>query len=113
MPTIVDIDGTLLRNGTTPIQKVIDYVNALHGSILIVTGRPRSDRSKTIAALKAAGLRYTRLIMSPYSPTQTLKHKAEQAKKLAGIAKLAIDNDPEARKIYQEAGIRTKDPARI
>ena len=30
MATIVDIDDTLLRNGTQPIKRVIDYINKIH-----------------------------------------------------------------------------------
>ena len=44
MATIVDIDDTLLRNGSQPIKRVIDYVNALPGKIIIVTGRNKSER---------------------------------------------------------------------
>ena len=63
MATIVDIDDTLLRYGTRPIRRVIDYVNALPGSIIIVTGRPNSQRAETVRALRAAGVKYSRLIM--------------------------------------------------
>jgi len=112
MPVIVDIDGTLLRNGTEPIQRVINYVNALPGEKWIVTGRVASTKRETVKALDAAGVKYTRLFMNPYSTQDTLKWKREVAKTARG-AELAIDNDPSARAIYSEAGIKTKDPATI
>lgn len=113
MATIVDIDDTLLRNGTQPIQRVIDYVNALPGSIIIVTGRPNSTRSETVKALRAAGVKYSRLIMNPYSTKESNKHKAEVARRLKSTVTLAIDNDAGARAAYSKEGIPTKNPASL
>ena len=113
MATIVDIDDTLLRNGTQPIRRVIDYVNALPGKIIIVTGRPASTRAKTVAALHAAGVRYSRLIMNPYGTHDSNKHKGEVARRLKGSVNLAIDNDAGARAAYSKEGIKTKDPASL
>lgn len=113
MATIVDIDDTLLRYGTRPIQRVIDYVNALPGSIIIVTGRPNSQRSETVRALRAAGVKYSRLIMNPYSTRESNKHKAEVARRLKSSVTLAIDNDEGARAAYSKEGIATKDPATL
>ena len=113
MATIVDIDDTLLRNGTQPIKHVIDYVNGLKGEIYIVTGRPESMRDKTISALHAAGVRYSRLIMNPYGTKDSNKHKAEVASKLNAKVSLAIDNDAGARAAYSKFGIPTKDPATV
>lgn len=113
MATIVDIDDTLLRNGTQPIQRVIDYVNALPGAIIIVTGRPASRRTETVRALRAAGVRYSRLIMNPYSTQESNKHKGEVARRLSSQVDLAIDNDEGARAAYRSAGISAKDPATL
>jgi hypothetical protein len=111
--TIVDIDDTLLRNGTQPIRRVIDYINALPGSIIIVTGRPRSQRKETIAALRAAGVHYSRLIMNPGSTKDTAKYKYETGIKLRSSVSLAIDNDATMRAAYEKAGIKTQDPATL
>jgi hydroxymethylpyrimidine pyrophosphatase-like HAD family hydrolase len=113
MATIVDIDDTLLRNGTQPIKRVIEYVNSLPGAIYIVTGRPASTRRQTVSALRAAGVRYSRLIMNPYGTKDSNKHKSEVAQKLKGQVSLAIDNDSGARAAYSRAGIKTKDPATL
>ena len=113
MAIIVDIDDTLLRNGDQPIQRVIDYVNALPGAKYIVTGRPESTKSQTIRELKSAGVRYSRLYMNPYSTSNSNKHKAEVAQKLKGKITLAIENNPEQRAIYSRYGIKTLDPSTI
>lgn len=113
MATICDIDDTLLRNGNQPIQRVIDYVNALPGSLILVTGRNESDRKKTVAALKSAGVRYSRLIMNPGSSADTAKYKYEVGLKLKGSVNLAIDNNATMRDAYKKAGIKTMNPADI
>lgn len=113
MATIVDIDDTLLRNGTQPIRRTIEYVNSLPGAIYIVTGRPVSTRAKTVEALRAAGVKYSRLIMNPYGTKDSNKHKAEVARRLRGSVDLAIDNDAGARAAYAKEGIKTKNPASL
>ena len=113
MSTIVDIDGTLLRNGNQPIQRVIDYVNALPGSLIIVTGRNESQRKETVSALRSAGVKYSRLIMNPGSSAETAKYKYEVGKKLRTQVTLAIDNNATMRAAYAKAGIPTKDPAHL
>jgi hydroxymethylpyrimidine pyrophosphatase-like HAD family hydrolase len=113
MATIVDIDGTLLRNGTQPIQRVIDYVNALPGSLIIVTGRNKSQRKETVKALHDAGVKYSRLIMNPGSSSETADYKYKVGMSLKGSVNLAIDNNPEMRAAYAKAGIKTMDPAHL
>jgi len=113
LSTIVDIDGTLLRNGNQPIKRVIEYVNSLPGSIIIVTGRPQSARKETVAALRNAGVKYSRLIMNPGSSAETAKYKYEVGKRLRSQVSLAIDNNPTMRAAYAKAGIPTKDPAHL
>jgi len=109
---ICDIDDTLLRNGTQPIRHVIDYLDSLPGEKVIVTGRPDSQRNNTVKALRAAGVKYSRLLMNPYGTRDSNKWKAEAAKHLR-TATLAIDNDSGARAAYANEGIPTKDPATI
>jgi hydroxymethylpyrimidine pyrophosphatase-like HAD family hydrolase len=113
MATICDIDDTLLRNGTQPIQRVIDYVNALPGAVIIVTGRNVSDRKNTVKALRAAGVKYSRLIMNPGSSSQTEEFKYDVGKRLKGSVNLAIDNNATMRAAYAKSGIKTMDPADI
>lgn len=106
---IVDIDDTLLRNGTQPIKKTIDYVNSLKTRVIVVTGRERSQRAETVTALKNAGVKYNSLLMNPYSYKESNKWKAECANKLHG-ATLAIDDNPGARTAYSKEGIKAIHP---
>ena len=113
MATIVDIDDTLLRNGTQPIQRTIEYLKTLKGPIYIVTGRSPKQRSETVRALRAAGVRYSALYMNP-GPMSDNEYKGEMGKKLkARGATLAIENNPDARAAYNRAGLATKDPAAL
>lgn len=109
MSVIVDIDNTLLRNGTQPIQRTIEYLKTLKGSKIIVTGRPESQRKETVAALNNAGIKYSRLIMNPYDYKQSNRHKAEVAARLKGVT-LAIDDNAGARAAYSKAGIKAVHP---
>lgn len=114
MATIIcDIDDTLLRNGTQPIRSTIDWLNS-HSSynVVIVTGRPASTRAKTVAALKAAGVKYDSLHMNPYSTSESNKWKAEMARKYHN-AVLAIDNDGGARRAYSAEGIKSIHPNKL
>lgn len=106
---ICDIDNTLLRNGTQPIQKTIDYINSLKTRVIIVTGREKNQRSETIDALKAAGVKYSSLLMNPYSYKESNRWKAETAEKLKE-ATLAIDDNAGARSAYSKAGIKAIHP---
>lgn len=111
MATIVDIDDTLLRNGTQPIQRTIDYLKTLQGPIYIVTGRNPKQKAETVRALRSAGVRYSRLYMNP-GPLSDNEYKYETAKRLNGVT-LAIENNPEARAGYRRAGLKTLDPAKL
>ena len=113
MATIVDIDDTLLRNGTQPIQRTIEYIKTLKGPIYIVTGRSPKQRIETVKALRSAGVRYSALYMNP-GPMSDNEYKGEMGKKLkARGATLAIENNPDARAAYNRAGLSTKDPATL
>ena len=106
---ICDIDNTLLRNGTQPIKKTIDYINSLKTRVVIVTGREKRQRTETVDALRAAGVKYSSLLMNPYSYKESNKWKAEVAEKLKE-ATLAIDDNPGARAAYSKAGIKAIHP---
>lgn len=106
---ICDIDDTIVRAGKYPIQKTIDYVNSLKTKVIIVTGRERKDRSETEAILSKIGIKYSSLLMNPYSFKQSNKWKAECANKLHD-ATLAIDDNAGARKAYEAEGIKAIHP---
>ena len=114
---IVDIDDTLLRNGSQPIRSTIDWVNerAKDYNIILVTGRPESTREKTIRDLKNAGVRYNRLVMNPGSSRQSDEFKAQAAKRIKSQTRVvvAIDNSDGARAAYRGAGIKTASPSSL
>jgi ribonucleotide monophosphatase NagD (HAD superfamily) len=107
---ISDIDGTLLRNGIYPIKKVIAHVNAMR-PVVLITGRPEKERHKTVMALQAAGVKYTKLLMAP-NDQPGIQSKILHAKALKGVT-LAIDNDAMVRAGYEHLGIKTVDPSSI
>jgi len=114
---IVDIDDTLLRNGTQPIKSTIDWINerAKNYTIIVVTGRPESTRERTVRALREAGVKYNRLVMNTGSTQQSNRFKAETAKKIKSQVRvvLAIDNDEGARSAYRNAGFKTASPSSL
>lgn len=113
---IVDIDNTIIRNGIYPIKKMIDYVNELAktNKIYIITGRPESDRSKTTETLKKSGIKYNRLMMNNIGNNKEsqLESKRKHAKSIKEKVILAIDDNPKARNVYKEIGIKTKSPVK-
>lgn len=109
---ICDIDNTLLRNGTQPIQRTIDYINSLNTRVIVVTGRERSQRAETVRALREAGVKYSSLLMNPYSYKESNRWKAETAEKLKE-ATLAIDDNAGARAAYSKAGIKAIHPSDV
>lgn len=113
---IVDIDNTIIKNGIYPIKKMIDYVNELAktNKIYIITGRPESDRSETTKTLKKAGVKYNRLMMNNIGNNKEsqLESKRKHAQSIKEKVMLAIDDNPKARNVYKEIGIKTKSPVK-
>ena len=113
---IVDIDGTLIAGGSG-IQKNVDYVNSLYPDyyIYIVTGRPESDQEKTMQELADAGVQFNDIQFNEDMSISTPEYKKQTAADILeeNSVKLAIDNDPAARRAYASLGIATKDPKTI
>jgi hypothetical protein len=113
MSIIVDIDGTMLFHGKSPIKRVIDYVNS-QGIVYVITARPESRRPETVTALKNAGVHYNRLLMNSVGPSHKdgLESKRRHAKSLSGITE-AIDNDADVRRMYESLGLKAVNPSSI
>ena len=110
---ILDIDDTLIHMGE-PMDRVINYVNALEGRKLIITGRLSSQREETIKQLDDAGVNYTALFMKDEDiATSTWKGKVAERLLARYNITLAIDNDANNRRAFSELGIETLDPANI
>jgi len=61
---VVDIDGTLLADGSRPIEDVITVVNGSEYPVILLTGRKETSREETVQHLSDAGVGYVRLIMN-------------------------------------------------
>ena len=97
---VVDIDDTLLRDGTEPMQEVIDAVNAAEYPVFILTGRRPIDRDKTVEQLQNAGVNYERLIMNSgeIDVDSVAAYKADAITQLMSegyTVDAFIDNQPE------------------
>lgn len=114
MAVIVDIDGTILRNGIYPIRKMIDWVNA-QDTVYIVTARPEAARESTTRALKNAGVQYNRLLMNSVGRTHAdgLESKRRHGRELKGRVTMAVDNDADARAAYESVGVKAVAPGAV
>lgn len=112
---VSDIDDTLIRNGTELIQKTWDYLQSLSGELFIVTGRPESERAKTVSMLHNAGVTFSRLIMNPGSTADSAEYKKETMVKLLETYDVveAVENDAATRRKYEELGVKATNPADI
>lgn len=111
---IVDIDGTIVSGGRL-VQRVWDFIQSLDGSVFIVTGRPESQRSDTVAELSDLGVTYRRLIMNPGSTANSVAYKKETALGLLENYDVtaAVENNPDAVRAYRSLGIETFTPSDI
>lgn len=112
MAVIVDIDGTLLFSGTRPNKRMVEWVNK-QDIVYIVTARQENRRQSTIDALRRAGIQYNRLLMNSVGPSHRdgLESKRRHAESLKGRVSLAVDNDADARRVYESVGIKTESPS--
>ena len=111
---ISDIDGTLIAAGR-PIQRVIDFVADLPGSLFIITGRLESERESTQRDLADIGVEYAQLFMKPAEELNTADFKAAVAQEILDDFDVvaAVDNDAENRAAFAALGIPVIDPADI
>ncbi len=116
---IVDMDDTLVR-GNSPIQKTIDYINdkAKTYRIVVVSGRQKSRTEETKRHLDQLGVLWDDIYLSdfPVGPNASNAFKEYKAKWLKDKGYMiveAIDNDSEARRLYQKQGIRSVSPTSL
>lgn len=109
MSAIFDIDGTLVKNGVNPNDKIISMINATPDAY-IITGREESERADTEKMLQDLGVQYTVLLMNNIGPEKAdqIKSKKANAEKVAaqGPITLAVDDDAIARSLYQTLGVK-------
>jgi HK97 family phage prohead protease len=111
---ISDIDGTLIQSGRR-VEKTWTFLQNEPGSLFIVTGRPESERDKTVQQLKDLNITYSRLIMNPSSTADSPEYKKATAEELLKTynVTVAVENDPQTLIYYDELGIDAVDPRNI
>ena len=111
---ISDIDGTLIQGGRR-VEKTWTFLENEPGSLFIVTGRPESERDKTVQQLKDLNITYSRLIMNPSSTADSPEYKKATAEELLKTynVTVAVENDPKTLLYYDELGIDAVDPRNI
>ena len=111
---ISDIDDTLIVEGKVH-QDFYAWLDHQPVDLYLVTGRPTTDRESTIAQLNNLGIEYQQLIMNPGIDSN--QFKGDTAASLIedgyNIA-FAVDNNPEARQAYEDAGVgNVYDPTKM
>ena len=115
-PAIIvsDIDETLIGYGAEPyrIDATWEFIQGLEGELVLVTGRPDSDRDATEKQLADLDITYSRLIMNPGSTADSVAYKADTMDTLLETYNVvvAIENDGDTRDVYRELGVETVDP---
>lgn len=118
-PAIIvsDIDETLIGYGAEPyrIDATWEYIQSLDGELVLVTGRPDTDRDATEKQLANLDITYSRLIMNPGSTADSVAYKTETMAKLLESYNVvvAIENDDDTREAYDALGVETVDPEDI
>lgn len=118
-PAIIvsDIDETLIGYGAEPyrIDATWEYIQTIDGELVLVTGRPDTDRDATEKQLADLDITYSRLIMNPGSTADSVAYKTETMATLLESYNVvvAIENDDETREAYEALGVQAVDPEDI
>ena len=75
--------------------------------IYVVTGRMESQRQITTSSLKAAGVLFDKLLMNDVGPSkeEQIQSKKENVEPIASQVVMAFEDNPEAKKMYNNLGI--------
>ena len=111
---ISDIDDTLIVEGKVH-QDYYAWLDHQPVDLYLVTGRPTTDRESTIAQLNNLGIQYQQLIMNPGGDSNQFKGDTAASLIEDGYNIIfAVDNNPEARAAYSDAGVmNVYDPAKM
>jgi HK97 family phage prohead protease len=111
---ISDIDDTLIVEGKIH-QDYYSWLDHQTVDLYLVTGRPTTDRESTIAELNRLGVQYQQLIMNPGGDSNAFKGETAASLIEDGYnIQFAVDNNPEARQAYTDAGVaNVYDPAKM
>lgn len=108
---ISDIDDTLIDDGEL-MEDTWAYLQTVPGELFVVTGRPESDRERTVSDLESVGVTYSRLIMNPGSTADSAEYKKATAEELLKTYNVlvAVENDEDTLAAYASLGIETVNP---
>lgn len=111
---ISDIDDTLIVDGKIH-QDYYAWLDHQPVDLYLVTGRPTTDRESTIAELNRLGVQYQQLIMNPGGDSNEFKGETAASLIEDGYnIMFAVDNNPEARAAYADAGVsNVYDPTKM
>lgn len=103
---VSDIDGVLLQAGSR-VERVWDFLDNIAGRLIIVTGRPVSQREKTIAELTQADIEFSQLIMNPGSTADSPEYKKATMERLLETLNVvvAVENNEEVLSSYRDLGV--------
>ena len=102
---ISDIDDTLIVDGKIH-QDYYSWLDHQQVDLYLVTGRNTADRESTIAQLNNLGVQYQQLIMNPGGDPNAFKGETAASLIEDGYnIQFAVDNNPEARAAYSDAGV--------
>lgn len=111
---LCDIDDTLIVNGELNAE-VYAWLESKEADLYLVTGRDASNRADTVAELARLGVEYSELYMNPGADSNDFKKTvAEQLIAEGYVVAFAVDNNPDARSAYEQAGVvDVYDPANL
>lgn len=111
---VSDIDGTLIGSAGR-IEKTWLFLQSVEGRLILVTGRPESEREKTISELSQNDISYSRLIMNPGSTADSVEYKKVAMETLLERYNVivAVENNTDVLSKYRELGVDAVAPRQI
>ena len=111
---VSDVDDTILRNGTDPIDTTIAFLEEMPIPLVIITGRTEAERDETATALDRVGVEYA-MLFTNNTDADTLAYKRDTMRSLLDSYDviLAIENDADVRAAYEELGVPATDPTNL
>lgn len=111
---VSDVDDTILRNGSDPIERTIAFLAAVPVPIVILTGRTEDERDETSAQLERAGVEYA-ILLTNNTDADTVAYKRDTMAALIDSydVVLAVENDADVRAAYEDLGVPALDPTNL
>ena len=109
-----EVDDTILRNGSDPIDKTIAFLAEMPVPIVIITDRTEDQRDETATQLERAGVDYA-MLFTNNTDADTLAYKRDTMRALLDSYDviLAIENDADVRAAYEALGVPAVAPTNL